>query len=205
LNKNLSRDFSEELANHICSSHTFDCSILSIIDWAKENISRFLNGSDKGSSPSPPPLAPKRRGLKFARIFVYSHHIYSVKKRSSIVSWAGELSLDGFCMPGKPGCVCIEGEYENTQEYITRLRSLSWQKMKIKDIQTVELSDEAAAGMKDLKKFDSFEEKLFSAHANDNNIDLGLFFVFLKEKGLEHIFSMYFGVDGKLPSSPVVN
>jgi hypothetical protein len=26
-------------------------------------------------------------------------------------------------------------------------------------------------------------------------------FAFLKERGLEHVFSLYFGVDGKLPAS----
>ncbi len=198
LNKTLSRNFSEELTNHIKTSHTFDCSVLSIIEWVKENINRFLNDSDKGS-PSPP---PQKREAKFSRIFVYFHHIYSVKKRSNIVNWARELSLNGFCMPGKPGCICIEGDHDNTQEYISRLRSLSWQKMQIKDIQTYDLTN--SVQIKDLKKFDWFDEKLFSAN-NDNNIDLGLFFVFLKEKGLENVFSMYFGVDGKLPSSPVNN
>jgi hypothetical protein len=121
-----------------------------------------------------------------------------VNKRRSIVQWAKELDLHGFCMPGKPGMLCVEGMCENVQEYYSRLRHLSWHKLQIKDLQTNDISN--LGQIKELKKFDCFEEKLFSAN-NDSNIDLGILFQFLKEKGLENIFSIYFGVDGKLPTA----
>lgn len=51
--------------------------------------------------------------------------------------------------------------------------------------------------MNDLKKFANFEEKIFST--NDTSVDIGGFFLFLKQKSLEYIFNLYFGVEGKLP------
>ena len=51
--------------------------------------------------------------------------------------------------------------------------------------------------MDDLKKFSNFEEKIFTV--NDMNVDIGGFFLFLKQNGLEHIFNLVFGVEGKLP------
>jgi hypothetical protein len=198
VNKNLAREFPEELKNYIYASHDFDSSILNIIEWIKENLGRFANDCK-----SQPLLPPARLNTKFSRIFIYSHHIYSVKKRSCIVDWTRELSLDGFCMPGKPGCVCVEGDNDSVQEFMTRMRSVPWQKIQIKDTYTVELSSGGGAckeEMKSLKKFDSFEEKLFLG-SSDTSIDLGLLFAFLKERGLEHVFSLYFGVDGKLPAS----
>ena len=45
-------------------------------------------------------------------------------------------------------------------------------------------------------KFENFEEKIFTSD-NNTTIDLGLLFTFLKEKGLESIFNLYFGIDGK--------
>ncbi len=45
-------------------------------------------------------------------------------------------------------------------------------------------------------KFENFEEKIFNTDTN-SNIDLGLFFSYLKEKNLESIFNLYFGVEGK--------
>ena len=196
LNRKLNRNFSKELRNFVISSHSYDCSILNIIEWAKDNVHRFTGNT---GSDSPPPSVAEKRIPRFSRTFIYSHHIFSVKKRQSIVNWARELDLSGFCMPGKPGIIVAEGDYENVQEYMTRMRNLSWQKIQIKDSLTVEV--ESKDKMNGLRKFDVFEEKLFSAH-NDSNIDLGLLFVFLKEKGFENIFAMYFGVDGKLPSNP---
>lgn len=46
------------------------------------------------------------------RLWIYSHHIYSSKKRRTIGNLAHQLNLSGFCRPGKPGesivqCACL--------------------------------------------------------------------------------------------------
>lgn len=194
LNHNLDKSFTEQLAAYMISSHNGECSILDIVEWIKENIDAYVNERNKNNG-SP---TSRTREKKFTRTFIWSHHIYSNKKRQCIVNWAHELSLTGFCLPGKPGCICVEGDSENVALYVSRLKNLSWQKIQIKDSQTVPVNEDNKSG--DLNKFDSFEEKLFLA-GGESTIDLGLFFAFLKDKGLENIFALYFGVDGKLPAS----
>lgn len=135
--------------------------------------------------------------MTFSRMFIYSHHIYSVNKRKHIVNWAKEFDLTGFSMPGKPGMICVEGEMTNVQKFWTQLKTEPWHKLQIKETQNFEID---SSNMKSSRKFDNFEEKLFSSN-NDANIDIGVLFAFLKEKGLESIFNLYFGVDGKLPNA----
>lgn len=51
----------------------------------------------------------KKIDVSFSRYWIYSHHIYSKIKRREIIELAKENNITGFCLPGKPGIVCIEG------------------------------------------------------------------------------------------------
>lgn len=197
----LNRKFTDDLSKYVTSSHTFDCSILGIIDWIRENIHLYL-GSDKSESTATKSnnSSEKKKSNKFTRMFIYSHHIYSVNKRRNIVQWARDLDLKGFCMPGKPGIICVEGDDFNVQEYWSRLRTLSWQKLQIKETQTFDQEDSSTID-NEHSKFDNFEEKVFNYSNTDSNFDFGLLFAYLKEKNLDYIFHFYFGVDGKLPNN----
>lgn len=204
LSRNLTRSFSEELSNFVISSHENDCSIMNIIEWIKDNVHRFLTSSKQNGSPTNSTHDLSTTSLNnlsgkntFSRMFIYSHHIYSVNKRKRIVNWAKELDLNGFSMPGKPGIICVEGISGNVQEYWARLRTVPWQRLQIKETQKYDLEPNKPNMH---QKFENFEEKIFSPN-NDSNLDLGLLFAFLKEKDLAHIFQLYFGVDGKLPNN----
>ena len=91
---------------------------------------RFLDCSKNSKSESKHQV----KSEKFSRIWIYSHHIYSVNKRKNIVQWAKELELNGFSKPGKPGVICVEGTQENAQEYLSRLKSLNWQRLTVNKI-----------------------------------------------------------------------
>lgn len=209
MSRNLNKNFSPDLSSFIKSAHENDCSILNIIEWIKENIHNYVNNNNNKDSSSDSHVTDRpvnqsdessispKKSISFCRMFIYSHHIYSVNKRRTIVHMAKELDLDGFSMPGKPGIICVEGEQSSTQDFWTRLKSMPWQRLQIKDTQCMSVD---ADQLPTVKKFDSFEEKIFSAN-NDSNIDIGLFFAYLKQKNLESIFNLYFGVDGKLPST----
>ena len=103
---NLSRKFTEELSNYILKTHETDCSILDIIEWIKENIDRFID-SNHATTTTSSPSSKSNATLTFNRLWIYSHHIYSVNKRKNIIQWAKDLELSGFCMPGKPGIICV--------------------------------------------------------------------------------------------------
>lgn len=157
-----------------------------------------MNNNQETDGSNHKPNSPKSNKNKFifSRIFIYFHHIYSPDKRKSIVDWAKDLDLRGFCKPGKPGILCAEGRLENVEEYWTRLRNINWQKIQIKDNQKFEIDETKLA---DYIKFDKFEEKYFSD--NPDSSDMGLLFQYLKEKDLGDAFNLFFGVDGRLPSS----
>jgi hypothetical protein len=53
-------------------------------------------------------------------------------------------------MPGKPGFICVEGEGDACDEYWTRVRQLSWQRISLITKQNLADSDQL--------KFITFEE-----------------------------------------------
>ena len=61
-----------------------------------------------------------------AAFLVWFHHIKSMSKRKDIVGWARDGGLRGFCKPGFPGVLAVEGEAAACAEYVARLRELRW-------------------------------------------------------------------------------
>jgi hypothetical protein len=47
-------------------------------------------------------------GDGFSRYWIHSHHIYSKAKRRDLLALAQQYRLTGFCLPGKPGIICVE-------------------------------------------------------------------------------------------------
>lgn len=193
--QNINRKFTEDLKNFINNAHSNDSSVLEIVEWIKENLQNYLNKSNSNRNES----GVSNSLFNLSRMWIYSHHIYSVNKRKSIIQWAKNFDLDGFSKPGKPGIICVEGEQNNVQDFWTQLRTVPWQKIQIKELEEFQFE---ISKLKEYKKFTNFEEMVFNADHSDNHIDNGLLFAFLKEKGLKEIFYLYFGVNGKLPDSP---
>jgi hypothetical protein len=98
----ISRSFYERLSKQVTDAHCSDCSILTIIDWIKENL--ILETVQIGKT---------KKAVKdiktYSRVWLHFHHIYATDKRQKLVSWALDLGLCGFLMAGKPGMVCAEG------------------------------------------------------------------------------------------------
>merc|ERR1712176_1540576 len=105
--------------------------------------------------------SPKR----LIRLWIYSHHIYSMQKRKLILEWCRELALTGFSMPGKPGIVCAEG-LDHSKEKDGR---------KFADFEEI-----------------SFDVK--QGQGRNYHMDMGKFLDFLKSHDCESIFKLYFGV-----------
>lgn len=53
-------------------------------------------------------------------------------KRRHIVAWARELRLGGFCKPGFPGIIVVEGDEGDCREFVARVRALPWQAMQVR-------------------------------------------------------------------------
>lgn len=136
----LSKQFPQDLSKFAKDSHEFDSSILNIIEWIKEKIGDYLNATSTEKEVFPdsngetPLDTSQGKPTEFSRMFVYSHHIFSVEKRREVVNIARDLNLTGFLMPGKPGAICVEGPNPEVQEFWARLRSIPWQKLQMKVI-----------------------------------------------------------------------
>ena len=95
-------------------------------DAAREAAARVAEtraSADRRASPDPDALA---------RRLIWFHHIKAPSKRRDAVAWARELRLGGFSKPGYPGVVVVEGRREDCEEYVARLKSLSWKAMSVR-------------------------------------------------------------------------
>ena len=166
--------------------------MIEIIQWIQENIHRYIQVNEQSPKPTKSPLDSRESAHTFSRVWIYSHHIYSTVKRKNILNWAEELKLTGFSLPGKPGVVFAEGSTGSVDEYYSRLKALNWKRLSCKlreDFGLVTFNAE--------RKFLEFEEISFDPHGHrDYHMDLGKFFQFLKNHGLEDKFHVLFGVKG---------
>jgi len=183
----------KKLEDHINSDHVLgEPCLLNVIEWVKENcVSLFSLDSDITLSPATNTVP------EFCRMWLYMHHIYSKTKRRSILAWAAELELTGFCLPGKPGVVCVEGLSENTSEYYHLLRKMNWKSITCRKQEIVK-----CAAIKDVKchcKLQGFGELSFDTHGpRGNHMSMGQFYQYLEQHQLGYMFKELFGVDGKL-------
>ena len=99
--------------------------LLNAVEWVRENIPSYYSPIT-----TTPPTTQDTRGssqeLTFCCLWLYMHHIYSKTKRRDILDVAGQLNLTGFCLPGKPGVVCVEGEEGVTRHFFSVLRRWNW-------------------------------------------------------------------------------
>lgn len=158
--------------------------LYTIITWIQEHIediklSEVLPAEETSTS--------KLFEEKFSRLWVYSHHIYNKKKREKIVKKAKELNLTGFCLPGKPGIVCIEGETKDCEDWWREIKCLNWQKLVIQKSEVLEC-------LENDRKFTNFEELQFQSNNNTKFSNMSEFSKFMNLNGFQSIFNELFGL-----------
>lgn len=197
MTRNNHRRLNDSLQEFISSLEPGEICIYSVIEWLKENLDSFQNCDDISDHKTGEKVQKQEEDNTFVRLWIYSHHIYSKFKRRDIIDWAEELKLTGFSLPGKPGVICVEGYSRPVDEYWHRLRRLNWKRLAIKEKEEKDIVDQS---IDKYRKFGAFEEKHFDARAGkgrEYHMDLGMFNAYLKEHDCGHIFSVYFGVEGK--------
>ena len=193
LNRISLRQCSDALQTFVSDLPEGELYLCPVIDWVHENLSTYTTLSD---AIRPHENVDLSRSVTFTRMWIYSHHIYSKIKRKDILDYSSELQLSGFSMPGKPGIIVIEGMEEDVEEFWYRIRSMNWKRlvMKEKTCEVCPLCD-----MEGLRKFKGFEEKAFEprgGRGREYHMDLGMLLAYLKERGFEDKFKLYFGVVG---------
>lgn len=171
-----------ELSDYIKENHIGEVCLYTAIAWVQENIGKFATATQQLASAEASNVKGSQQNEEneFARLWIYSHHIYNKRKRDEIVSRARELQLTGFLLSGKPGIVCIEGQFSDCKEWWQEIKSMNWQKIMIKKSETFHPSEE-----KSYKKFSKFEE--IQSSKSD-------FAKFMNDLGFIHIFNELFGL-----------
>ena len=193
LNRDSQRNLNEELNSHILTLDKGELCTLPAIQWIQENGELFIAKSQTENKFSMAANKTKKGGM-FLRMWLYMHHIYSKTKRKDILQWASDYNLTGFCLPGKPGVVCLEGEECNVEEYFSHLRRLNWKKItcrhREKGIENKSIDNQ--------RKFSGFDELFFEVHGTrENHMDMGQFLHYLEQHNLGYIFQVLFGIEGK--------
>ena len=116
----------------------------------------------------------------------------SKTKRKNILDLAKENGLTGFCMPGKPGIVCLEGILDVCNDVWSIIKQWNWKKINVKFQEDPSPNQEK----KDFFKFEKFEEIGFvKGDTRDYHMDMGEFFKYLKEHKCEYMFKELFGIE----------
>ena len=200
INREAQRELNEKLNSHISSLERGELCTLAAIQWIQENGGIYITRSKIEKLPT---TASKLNGHKtknvgnFLRMWLYMHHIYSKTKRKDILQWASDYDITGFCLPGKPGVVCLEGNEFNVEEYFGRLRRLNWKKITCRHREKGKEND----NIDNQRKFSGFDELFFEVHGTrENHMDMGQFLHFLEQHDLGYIFQILFGIEGKSTS-----
>lgn len=210
LHRSSQRQLNEDLEEFILQTERNEVCIFNALQWVQENIANYKDVNKE----SPVIIQDEEKSKndkedQFCRLWILSHHIYSKFKRRDILDWAGEMHLTGFCLPGKPGIICVEGPTSDAEAYWNRLRRLTWKKISCKHREDYPFPDGKwkPQNLEEKRKgpcFQNFEELNFNARGygtgREYHMDLGMLQKYLEEKGLTGIFKMLLGVDGKAAS-----
>lgn len=162
--------------------------LVSIVEWTRDNaITHFpISVSDSANTDSIEP----RMSQTFTRVWLYMHHIYSKTKRKNILSLASDLELSGFCLPGKPGVVCVEGTERNTKDFYSALKRWNWKSITCRCREELVSHD-----IDSCRKIAGFHELVLDVQGT--HLNLGQFLDYLRGHQLEYMFKQLFGVDGQ--------
>ncbi|XP_057653865.1 RWD domain-containing protein 2A isoform X2 [Diorhabda carinulata] len=182
LNREQHVKINKDLNEFVAGQEKGEPCIFSATCWLKDHADEYLQIEQEQ------PSKKEERNEKFVRYWIYSHHIYSKTKRREILELAQELKVTGFCMPGKPGLICVEGSYSDVSEWWQTIKSMNWKKIFCK---IVEDDKEEAGG--NFLKFNNFEEVAFQSNGvKCNHMDMGELYKFMKAHDLGYIFKEIF-------------
>lgn len=80
----------------------------------------------------------QQQKTKIKRVVIWSHHLLATSKRRDIQAWSKELSLAGFARPGHPGSIFAEGDEDQIDEFVRRLKQLRWQALQVRGEETAD-------------------------------------------------------------------
>ncbi|XP_046394285.1 RWD domain-containing protein 2A [Ischnura elegans] len=197
LSRDQQHNLNKDLEEFVKTLDRGETCLLQAISWLQENYENYVEVNEAVV----PAQSTDSEDKQFARFWIYSHHIFSKVKRREILGLASEYDITGFCLPGRPGIICIEGLSRNCEEWWLKIKHMNWKKImcRKKEIEPISNQEECNA----LRKFSSFEEVSFmgdknSSKGRNGHMDMGALLRYLDNHQCAHAFRDYFGIDGKL-------
>ncbi|CAH1635186.1 unnamed protein product [Spodoptera littoralis] len=188
MNRQNESALNSKLSQYLKENHIGEVCLYTAISWLQENVDKFAVMSEESNLLEAKYCQEAKD--EFARLWIYSHHIYNKKKREEIVKKARELKLTGFLLAGKPGIVCIEGHHSDCKEWWKDIKSMTWKKIMIRRTEIFEPSEE-----KSFKKFSSFEELCLVNPVHNKHSNMSELSKLMTELGLNQIFNDLFGLN----------
>lgn len=208
MSRTAQRNINESLQCYMSTLEIGELHMNSIIFWIQEHMGKYLVNTlpDNAANSHGKTAKVKLKYTGLSRLWIYSHHIYRKELLKKIPESAKELDLTGFCLPGKPGIICVEGFKENCDEYWQRLKYPNWKHISCKHREDCSLPDSACPedDLVQFRLFKEFDVLAFEAHGdyglrNDYHMDLGKFRYYLQQHGCHNMFQIFFGLDSKSP------
>ncbi|KAJ8948908.1 hypothetical protein NQ318_020494 [Aromia moschata] len=190
LNRSRHVQLNKDLCDYVSGLERGEPCIFSAVCWLQDNAQNYVEIKEEPASQK------AEKNDRYIRYWIYSHHIYSKTKRREIVDLANLLHINGFCMPGKPGIICVEGTVSDCSEWWQSIKSMNWKKIFCK------VTEEDKEGEGDaFLRFDKFEEVVFqSSGVKFNHMDMGELHKYLEEHRVGYIFKDIFGMEAKVGS-----
>lgn len=189
-NRDQHAKINKDLANHLATLSRGEPCVFSAICWLQENAENYIDRTEEVGVQQ-----KSKKDETLVRYWIYSHHIYSKTKRREILNLASLLNISGFCMPGKPGIICVEGAKSDVDEWWQTIKAMNWKRIFCK-------VDEHCKDEKEgFLKFKHFEEVVFQNNSiKCNHMDMGELYKYLEDHESGYIFKDLFGVEAKTSS-----
>ena len=200
LNRTKQCELNQALSEYIKENVIFgEVCLISVISWLNENCPIYIQQSKEEEETKTVPLKKEKSvtsSSRFLRLWIYSHHIYSKIKRKDILDLSNEFQLTGFCMPGKPGIVCLEGTENNCNDAWSIIKSWNWKKINVRH-QEVEKAEENEQSINVFRRFNDFQEIGFvkNSDTRDYHMDMSEFSKYLDQNNCLYMFKLLFGFD----------
>ena len=200
LNRTKQCELNQALSEYIKENVIFgEVCLISVISWLNENCPIYIQQSkeeEEAKTVSLKKVKSVTSSSRFLRLWIYSHHIYSKIKRKDILELSNEFQLTGFCMPGKPGIVCLEGTENNCNDAWSIIKSWNWKKINVRH-QEGEKAEENEQSINVFRRFNDFQEIGFvkNSDTRDYHMDMSEFSKYLDQNNCLYMFKLLFGFD----------
>ena len=200
LNRTKQCELNQALSEYIKENVIFgEVCLISVISWLNENCPIYIQQSkeeEEAKTVSLKKVKSVTSSSRFLRLWIYSHHIYSKIKRKDILDLSNEFQLTGFCMPGKPGIVCLEGTENNCNDAWSIIKSWNWKKINVRH-QEGEKTEDHEQSINVFRRFNNFQEIGFvkNSDTRDYHMDMSEFSKYLDQNNCLYMFKLLFGFD----------